>query len=243
MAASRLNTLGPTFTVVDAPRLARVASWQDQWTPGTSTAQIADAITLKAVVPTVTGNRVGITVDNQVESSPTSSCGCGSRSPATARTSRTSGPSARGRAATPRRRRTAATAASSEAIAVGGPAGLPMDMKGTLGITSIEADGRPVSGGIEGAGWIRSADSTSEAAVTSVQTRGDALEVGLDCRASRPSAAALLRATSPRRCRSCRASTRGPTPSPAASRRPARTSSPWTRSSPPRACRSSGRAG
>ena len=180
MAASRLNTLGPTFTVVDAPRLARVASWQDQWTPGTSAAQIADAITLKAVVPTVTGNRVGITVDNQVDSSSDLFVRLRLEVPGDRPHFAYLGPFGPGQGSD-----TAATAycrngCQLEAVAVGGPAGLPMDMKGTLGITSIEADGRPVSGGIEGAGWIRSADSTSEAAVTSVQTRGHALEVGLD---------------------------------------------------------------
>lgn len=180
MAASRLSTLGPTFTVVDAPRLARVASWQDQWTPGTSAAQIADAITPKAVVPTVTGSRVGITVDNQVDSSSDLFVRLRLEVPGDRPHFAYLGPFGPGQGSD-----TAATAycrdgCQLEAITVGGPAGLPTDLKGTLGISSLEADGRPVSGGVEGAGWIRSADSTSEAAVTSVQTRGDALEVGLD---------------------------------------------------------------
>ena len=34
MAATTISTLGPTYVVVDAPRLAAVAAWQDQWTPG-----------------------------------------------------------------------------------------------------------------------------------------------------------------------------------------------------------------
>ena len=65
MAASRLNTLGPTFTVVDTPRLSRVASWQEQWTPGTTASDITEALRLRADVPTLTGRRVGLTVDNR----------------------------------------------------------------------------------------------------------------------------------------------------------------------------------
>ena len=131
-------------------------------------------------MPTVTGNRVGITVDNQVDSSSDLFVRLRLEVPGDRPHFAYLGPFGPGQGSD-----TAATAycrngCQLEAITVGGPAGLPMDMKGTLGISSLEVDGQPVSGGIEGAGWIRSADSTSEAAVTSVQTRGDALEVGLD---------------------------------------------------------------
>ena len=67
MAATTISTLGPTYVVVDAPRLEQVGVWPDQWTPGAGVAQVADELSLDATVPTFTGRRVSLTVDNRAQ--------------------------------------------------------------------------------------------------------------------------------------------------------------------------------
>ena len=185
MAASRLNTLGPTFTVADTPRLSRVASWQDQWTPGTTAAEIASALALNAEVPTLTGRRVGLTVDNGTEGGQDlyvrlrlvvegedahfvflGPFGPGESNAAAA------APYCRGGCAV-------------EAMTIGGPAALPMVVKGPVRIGGLVADGKPVAGGIDGAGWGRAPDSSAAGAVTSVDTEGDDLVLDLDSRGAR----------------------------------------------------------
>ncbi len=180
MASSRLNTLGPTFTVVDAARLSRVASWQDQWTPGTSAAQIADEIGLKAVVPTVTGRRVGLTVDNQVDSSSDLFVRLRLDVPGDRPHFAFLGPFGPGEGSDTVDAAYCRKGCKLEAITVGGPAGLPVDMQGTLRIGSLEVDGAPIPGAIAGAGWVRSPDSSTSDAVTGVAVQGDELAVDLD---------------------------------------------------------------
>ena len=180
MAASRLNTLGPTFTVVDTPRLARVGSWQDQWTPGVSTDDIADALGLRATVPTVTGRRVGITVDNQVESGSDLFVRLRLDVPGDRPHFAYLGPFGPGEGSATVNAAYCRNGCKLEALTLGGPAGLPMTMQGTLRVTSLEVDGAPVEGGIEGAGWNRAPDSSAAAAVTGVTAAADGLEIDLD---------------------------------------------------------------
>ena len=180
MAASRLDTLGPTFTVADLPRLSRVAAWQDQWTPGTSTEEITDALTLQARVPTITGRSVGLTVDNQVESDADlfvrfrldvaggrpHDVYLGPLAPGSS-TVRAPAPFCRGGCAL-------------QAITIGGPAALQTRMAGELRLHDVVADGSAVPGAIAGAGWVRSPSSSAPEAVTDLATEGEQLVLSLD---------------------------------------------------------------
>ena len=180
MAASRLNTLGPTFTVVDTPRLPRVASWQDQWTPGISTERIAEALSLRATVPTVTGRTVGITVDNEVDSSDDLFVRLRLDVPDDRPHDAYLGPLGPGKSNVTADAAYCRSGCRLEEITIGGPAGLPMDMKGSLRITALDVDGDPVPGAVDGAGWTRATDSPSAGAVTTVEAQGGELEIGLD---------------------------------------------------------------
>jgi hypothetical protein len=180
MAASRLNTLGPTYTVADLPRLTRVASWPDQWTPGVSTQEITDALTLRATIPEVTGRRVGLSVDNAAQTSADLFVRLRLDVAGDRAHYAFLGPFGPGE--------TSATAATPycrkgcdlQAITIGGPAGLPMQMSGDLGISDVVVDGEPVPGAVDGAGWVRTPASSGAAAVTGVEADGDELAVSLD---------------------------------------------------------------
>ncbi|NYD40085.1 FtsX-like permease family protein [Nocardioides panaciterrulae] len=180
MAAGQLDSLGPTYTVVDAPRLGRVAAWQDQWTPGIGADEVARRIGLRATVPTVTGTRLGLTVDNQVRSDddlylrlrldvPSDRTHYLFLGPFRSGTSSLSGP-------TPYCRQ----GCQLRGITVGAAAALPAAMQGSLTLSDIVADGEPVPGAIAGAGWTRSPDDQPDGAVGEVSTSGDRLVVGVD---------------------------------------------------------------
>ncbi|NYD40087.1 FtsX-like permease family protein [Nocardioides panaciterrulae] len=180
MAAGQIDSLGPTYTVVDAPRLGRVAAWQDQWTPGTSADEIARRIGLPATVPTVTGSRVGITVDNRVSSGEDLYLRLrldvlGERThllflgPLASGTSSVSGPVSYCR-----------EGCLLQGMTLGGSAALPTTMTGTLTISDVVVDGRTVASGIRSAGWVRSPDDQPDGAVTAVRTEGDRLVVAVD---------------------------------------------------------------
>ncbi|GAB3775222.1 hypothetical protein FB382_004063 [Nocardioides ginsengisegetis] len=180
MAVSRLNTLGPTYTVADTSRLARVSSWQEQWTPGVPVEQVAAALALKADVPRVTGRRIGITVDQQLESDSDVYVRLrlgveGDRAHYVFLGPFGAGTSSRAGAAP-----YCSKGCDLEGMTIGGPAALTAQMKGTLTISGIEVDGTPVTGGIDGAGWVRAPDSSAAEAVTDIRSSGDSLEVDID---------------------------------------------------------------
>ena len=180
MAASRLETLGPTYTVADVPRLSRVAAWPAQWTPGTSTEEITDALTLQSEVPTVTGRAIGLTVDNQVESD--ADLFVRLRLDVAGQRSREVylGPLARGSSTVSVAAPYCRSGCGLQAITIGGPAALQTRMSGDLRLSGFVADGQPVPGAVAGAGWVRSPTSSAPEAVTDVTTEGEELLVSLD---------------------------------------------------------------
>ncbi len=180
MAASTVNTLGPTFVVADTPRLSRVASWQDQWTPGISADQVAGRLGLRAKVPVVTGTRVGLSVNRDAEvdgdlvvrlrlvplgASP-HYVFLGPFDPGTSTHT----------AAAPYCRH----GCRLEAITIGGPAALPVRIKGQLRLSGLIADGSQVPGAVDGAGWVRSPEASAAAAVTGVESSDGVLTVSAD---------------------------------------------------------------
>lgn len=165
MAAGTLSSTGPVFTVADTSRLERVAQWSDQWTPGTSTAEIAERLRPTGEVPLLEGSRIGVVVDNQARSSddlvlrlrlvtaegdvrfaflpvPPSSGTLETRVPA------------------------CRSGCRLEGLTFGGPAALRTDIQGVVEIWGVLADGEPVDGAVTGAGWKVAADASAPEAVT-----------------------------------------------------------------------------
>lgn len=180
MATSRLSSLGPTFTVADLPRLSRVASWPDQWTPGVSTAEIAEALTLRAAVPTLSGTEVGLTVDNAVESDADLYVRLLLDVSGDREHYAYLGPFARGASTLTVSTPYCRAGCELEAITIGGPAALRMRMVGDLRISDLVADGRPVPGAVAGAGWVRSPEASAAGAIGAVEADGDELVVSVD---------------------------------------------------------------
>ena len=180
MAAGQIDSLGPSYTVVDAPRLARVVAWQDQWTPGVGADEVGRRIGLRATVPTVTGSRVAITVDNRVRSADplyvrlrldvlSDRTHFAFLGPIRPGVHTVSGPA-------PYCRR----GCQLQGMTLGGAAALPTTMTGTLTVRGLTADGTPVDGAIGGAGWNRSPEDQPDGAVGAVDTRNDQLVVRVD---------------------------------------------------------------
>lgn len=177
MAATTISTLGPTYVVADTSRLARVATWPDQWTPGVSAGEVADRLSLDGVVPTFTGRRVSIIVDNRAEVDGELHVGLrlvrlGERAhsaflgpfPAGESTRTVAAPYCRGECRL-------------DGITLGGPATTRVRINGVIEVTGIAVDGRPVAGGIEGAGWGLTPDAPDAALVREVRTSGGVISV------------------------------------------------------------------
>ncbi len=177
MAATTINTLGPTYVVVDAPRLATVSAWPDQWTPGIDAEEVSDALGLDAVVPTFTGRRVAITLDNRAEVDGELHVGLrllrlGERAhsvflgpfPDGTSTRTVVAPYCRG-------------GCRLDAITLGGPATSRIGLNGIVQVTGISVDGEPLEGGIEGAGWGLAPDASDATLVRSVRSEGGTITV------------------------------------------------------------------
>ncbi|MCW2792015.1 MAG: FtsX-like permease family protein [Nocardioides sp.] len=168
MAATTLGTQGPTFTVVDSPRLAQVVAWQDQWTPGTSAAQVADLISVQGKVPSARGTEIAVTADNQA----TTGDELGIRVRFGAPDGRTHdaylGPFPPGESTQRGAIPSCAKGCRLEGVTIGAPAAQPVQMNGDVRISSFEMDGVPVSGAFDGAGWSISPDASYPDQVTGV---------------------------------------------------------------------------
>jgi putative ABC transport system permease protein len=184
MAASRLNTLGPTFTVVDTPRLSRVASWQDQWTPGTTASDITEALRLRADVPTLTGRRVGLTVDNGTRGGQDLYVRLRLVAAGEPPHFAFLGPFGPGESSADESVPYCRSGCALEAMTIGGPAALTVVIEGPLRIGGLVADGTPVEGGIDGAGWGRAPDSSAAEIITRLDTEGEELVLELDSQGS-----------------------------------------------------------
>lgn len=180
MAAGTIVTQGPVLSVVDAPRLARVASWPDQWTPGLGAAEVADRIGLQATLPTVTGTRVGLTADNGVQSDDDLYVRLRLQVPGEGPHFVFLGPFGPGRTSVTAAAPFCRTGCELQAITVGGPATSPQAMTGGLELSDFVVDGQPIPGAVAGAGWGRSPEATSDATVADVRSDGDTLVIALN---------------------------------------------------------------
>ncbi len=175
MAAGTLSSTGPVFTVADTSRLARVAQWSDQWTPGTSTAEIADRLRPDGAVPVLTGARIGVEVDNQARS--------GDDLVLRLRLVTAEGdvrfaflPVPPGRGTTETRVGACRDGCRLEGLTIGGPAALRTTVEGTVEITGVRVDGEPVDA-VTGAGWAVAPDASAPDAVTRLGDTGGVLRV------------------------------------------------------------------
>ncbi|HET8960920.1 FtsX-like permease family protein [Nocardioides sp.] len=177
MAMSTFSTLGPSYTVVDAPRLASVSAWQDQWTPGSGAGEIADDLGLGATVPIVTGRRIGLTVDNQARVGGELSVRLrldvrGDRSHYLFLGPFPSGTSTRSELAPYCR-----TGCRLDGLTLGGPATSRVRINGVIEVSDITVDGEPVPGAIDGAGWNVSPNASDAALIRGVETDGGVIRV------------------------------------------------------------------
>ena len=177
MAASTFSTLGPTYTVVDTARLAQVSAWQAQWTPGIGPDEIADRLGLDAVVPIVTGRRVGITVDNQARVRDDLNV----RLRLDVRGDRPHflflGPFPRGESTRSQSAPYCEDGCRLDGLTLGGPATSPVGINGVVEVSDITVDGRPVRGAVDGAGWGVAPTATDAALIRSVETDGGVIRV------------------------------------------------------------------
>lgn len=214
MAAGAMPTLGPTYAVVDTPRLERVARWSPQWTPGLSPEQVSERLAPRTRIPTLTGSSVSLTVDQRLDGTeelvvrlrlenggPSHYAYLGPFGPGTS-TQTGEVPFC-------------ADGCGLEGITLGGPAALPITMAGTVRLSGLTADGEPVDAW-EGAGWGTAPQDTSDGAARSVGATTDGLQVALDTR-GRSSLVRLTAGDLPRQLPVLRGATARTTPDESAS--------------------------
>ncbi|PKH42137.1 FtsX-like permease family protein [Nocardioides alpinus] len=172
MAAASVTNPGANFSVVDSSRLARVSTWPPTWSPGRDVTQVVDDIAPGGVVPTVTGRRISITIDNQADMDRDLSVEVrfGSRNGLPLKTY--VGPFGPGESTKSARVPFCREGCPLEGMTLGGGAGTNTRMSGTLRLVGIEMDGAPVDA-IEGAGWAPTPDPAVRTSITDlVETDG-----------------------------------------------------------------------
>ncbi|MGH3336273.1 MAG: FtsX-like permease family protein [Nocardioides sp.] len=177
MAATTISTLGPTYVVLDSPRLAQVGVWPDQWTPGAGAAQVADELSLDAAVPTFTGRRVAITLDNRAEVDGELHVGLQLVRLGESAHQVFLGPFPEGRSTRSVVVPFCRGGCRLDAINLGGPATTRTGLNGVIRVTGISVDGQRLEGGIEGAGWDVAPDASDAEMVRSVRSQAGTIAV------------------------------------------------------------------
>ncbi len=181
MAAGSVLNPGAHFSVVDSSRLARVATWPPTWSPGRDVEQVAADIEPPGVVPTFSGRRISVTIDSDVESERPLSLEVrfGRRDGIPLKVYL--GPYGPGEvtrsARVPWCRDLPCPV---EGMTLGGGAGTNTAMSGSATVLSIDADGEPIPGVIEGAGWVATPDPAVRTAITDLRESDGHLDLDLD---------------------------------------------------------------
>ena len=180
MAAGSATNPGANFSIVDSSRLERVATWPDTWSPGLEVGQVVDEIRPGGVVPTITGKRLTLTIDNQAEMTRDLAVEVrfGSRGgqPLKAYV----GPFPPGEQTRSVRVPFCRQGCPLEGMTLGGGAGTNTAMAGTLRLSGIEVDGVPLEGGIEGAGWTPTPDPAVRTSILEMTESGGGLDMTVD---------------------------------------------------------------
>lgn len=178
MAASTLATPqpGPVFSIMDTSRLARVGLWNEQWTPGTSAEEVAELLST-GPVPTVTGRRVGLAVDNQVRTESELVLRVRLVPPRGRPRTVFLGPVGQGASEVTAAAPYCRDGCRVEAITLGGPAALPIEMEGTLTVSAVLVDDEADTAAMTGGGWALLPGAPGNDAVDDVSTGSGGLEV------------------------------------------------------------------
>ncbi len=180
MAAASATNPGANFSIVDSARLERVATWPSTWSPGLDVGQVVDEISPGGVVPTVTGKKLTLTVDNQADTERGIAVEVrfGSRGglPLKAYV----GPFPAGKHTRSTRIPFCRTGCPLEGMTLGGGAGTNTAMSGSLRLSDIEVDGAPLDGGIDGAGWTPSPDPAVRSSIVEMTESDGGLDMTVD---------------------------------------------------------------
>lgn len=177
MAATYISTLGPTYTVVDTPRLANVAEWQDQWTPGVGAEEIAALLSPRADIPEVAGSEIAITVDNRAETDKELHVRVRLTVPGERPHFVFLGPFPQGRSTLTGEMPYCRDGCSISGLTLGGPAALPLAITGVVDISDVSVDGAPVPGAIDGAGWTAAPTASAGDQIDRVDSADGVLSV------------------------------------------------------------------
>lgn len=181
MAAASVVNPGASFAVVDAERLAEVATWPDTWTPGRSVEQVADDIALPGAIPRLVGRRLSITVDNQARTASELSIEARFGSVAGRPERGYLGPFGSGESTrSVRLPETCRVGCPLEGLTLGAGAGTTMEMAGSARVLAIAVDGAVVEDAIAGAVWAPSAGSGALSAIATIDSTGDTIDLTFD---------------------------------------------------------------
>jgi hypothetical protein len=177
MAGTRLSTLGPTYVVLDTPRLDRVSRWSPQWTPGVDASEVTDRLTLPQAPPTTTGQNLALTVENDTKSDRLYL-----RMRLDVDADRPHfvfvGPFPRGTHTRSQPTPFCSRVCELDGITFGKAAALPEVLNGRVSVSSITVDGKERPDLLD-ADWVPTPGSTGESAIVSVSSGRDHLDVDL----------------------------------------------------------------
>ncbi|CAA9400860.1 MAG: hypothetical protein AVDCRST_MAG32-2885 [uncultured Nocardioides sp.] len=181
MAAASVLNPGASFAVVDAGRLAAVATWPETWSPGRSVEQVAADISLPGAVPELEGRRLSITIDNQAQTSRPLNIEVRFGSLGGVPERGYLGPFPAGESTrSVRLPASCRTGCPLEGMTLGGGAGTTMEMAGEARVLAIAVDGDVVDSAIAGAAWVPSANSGARSSIASIDSSGDTIDLTLD---------------------------------------------------------------
>ncbi|MFN8196096.1 MAG: FtsX-like permease family protein [Nocardioidaceae bacterium] len=192
MAAGQMYASGGRATVVDAARLPSVAAWPDQWTPGLDAQAAADLLAPPGVQPTLTGTRLSITMDRDVDAAKPLWLELGVYpDEATVGSRLYLGPFPPGTSTRTTRAPQCRDGCRWESMTLAGGAGLPVDMAGTATLRDVTVDGEVLDGVLADSQWATSPGSSGDSRPRDVAVAGDALEVTVDSQ-GRPGRARMM---------------------------------------------------
>ncbi|HEY3527770.1 MAG TPA: ABC transporter permease [Nocardioides sp.] len=184
--ADEVESVPQPRVVVDATRLARVASWPAQWTPGRSAADVAREIGPRRPPVMMRGSTLSMTIDNHVDGdyrqlgvivTVLDDSGDLRNIPV--------GPFRQGRSTQTRKLPTCHTGCQVETISFGGPSALVEAMRGTATIESATVDGGRIPGMLDRS-WRTQAPQiiNTATAVRKVELRNGRLTLSFRSRSS-----------------------------------------------------------